>query len=80
MTNSLSNNAEKQQIALQYLSISARKFTEARGDYNESMRQLKTLHKYLDLAIEYGCSNNQMRMALGYSPQRFNDIMSQAGH
>lgn len=80
MNTSISKNAEKQQIALQYLSISARKFTEAQGNYDESIRQLKTLHKYLDLAIEYGCSNNQMRMALGYSPQRFNDLMSQAGH
>lgn len=78
MTTSLSNNTDKQQIALTYLGISARKFAEATGDYDESIRQLKALHHYLDLAIEYGCSNSQMRMALGYSEQRFNDLMRQA--
>lgn len=80
MNESLAKTDSKREICLQYLGISARKFIEAQGDYDESIRQLKALHKYLDLAIEYGCSNNEMRMALGYSPKRFNDLMSQAGH
>lgn len=78
MTQSLAKDTTKRDIALNYLSISARKFADARGDYDESFRQLKALHHYLDLAIEQGCSNNQMMMALGYSRDRFNQLMRQA--
>ena len=77
MTTILSTPSDKQQICLQYLGISARKFAEATGDYDESIRQLKTLHHYLDLALEYGCSEKQIMFALGYSRERFDALMRQ---
>lgn len=73
----LSNQTSRREIALQYLGISARKFAEAKGDYDESLRQLKTMHHYLDLALEAGCSEKEMMFALGYTRQRFNEIMRQ---
>lgn len=73
----ITQNREKKDICLQYLGISARKFAEAQGDYDASLRELKTMHHYLDLALEYGCSESEMMFALGYSRQRFNRLMKQ---
>jgi hypothetical protein len=73
----LSTSSDKQQLCLQYLGISARKFSEAQGDYDESLKQLKTLHHYLDLALDYGCTEKQIMFALGYTRQRFYSLMRQ---
>ena len=77
MTTTIPTSREKRDIALQYLGISARKFAEAQGDYDASLRELKTMHHYLDLALEYGCSESEMMFALGYSRQRFNRLIKQ---
>jgi hypothetical protein len=71
----LSTSSDKQQLCLQYLGISARKFSEAKSDYDESLKQLKTLHHYLDLALDYGCTEKQIMFALGYTRQRFDSLM-----
>lgn len=77
MSTIITKTDSKKEICLQYLGISARKFANATGDYDEAMRQLKTMHHYLDLAIEYGCSDKEMMFALGYSRDRFNSLMKQ---
>ena len=77
MTNIISTSSDKQQLCLQYLGISARKFADAQGDYDESLKQLKTLHHYLDLALDYGCTEKQIMFALGYTRQRFDSLMRQ---
>jgi hypothetical protein len=77
MSTTIPTSREKRDIALQYLGISARKFAEAQNDYEASLRELKTMHHYLDLALEYGCSESEMMFALGYSRQRFNRLMKQ---
>jgi hypothetical protein len=74
---SLSKNTDKQKICLSYLGISARKFAEAQNDYEASLRELKAMHHYLDLAIEYGCTEKEMMFALGFSRQRFHALMKQ---
>jgi len=73
----ITQNREKRDIALQYLGISARKFAEAQNDYEASLRELKAMHHYLDLAIEYGCTEKEMMFALGFSRQRFHALMKQ---
>jgi hypothetical protein len=77
MSTILPTSSDKQQICLQYLGISARKFADAQGDYEESLKQLKTLHHYLDLALDYGCTEKQIMFALGYTRQRFDSLMRQ---
>lgn len=73
---SLSNSTTKRGIALNYLSISARKLGEARG-YEESVAAVKTLHTYVKLAQQYGCSTAEMTLALGYDTQRAESLIAQ---
>jgi hypothetical protein len=77
MTSTLSENRRKRDICLEYLGISSRKFAEAAGDYEAAMRELKTLHHYLDLALDYGCTEAEIMFALGYTRQRFQSLMKQ---
>lgn len=74
---SLPKNTDKRTIALQYLTISARKLIEARGDYEQSFAAVKTLHTYIKLAQQYGCSTAEMTLALGYDTQRTESLLAQ---
>jgi len=77
MNTSLTIDKDKRDIALQYLTISARKLTEARGSYEESLSAVKTLHTYIKLAQQYGCSTAEMTLALGYDNQRTESLLAQ---
>ena len=77
MDTTILENRRKRDICLQFLGISSRKFAEAAGDYEAAMRELKTLHHYLDLALDYGCTEAEIMFALGYTRERFNSLMRQ---
>ena len=77
MTNSLTKDQDKRTIALNYLTLSARKLIEARGDYEQSISAIKTLHTYIKLAKQYGCSTAEMTLALGYDTQRTQLLLAQ---
>lgn len=74
---SLANDITKRDIALNYLTISARKVAEARGNYDEALAAVKTLHTYVKLAQQYGCSTAEMTLALGYDTQRTESLIAQ---
>jgi len=66
MTTILTNTADdKKLIALNYLGISSRKLIEARGDYDESLNQVRVMKHYIGLAREYGCTAAEIEFALG---------------
>lgn len=73
----LSIDRDKQQIALNYLTISARKLVEACGNYDQAISAIKTMHTYIKLAQEYGCTIAEMTLALGYDSQRTKDLLTQ---
>ena len=77
MTLSLTKDQDKRTIALNYLTLSARKLIEARGDYEQSISAIKTLHTYIKLAKQYGCSTAEMTLALGYDTQRTQLLLAQ---
>lgn len=70
----LATNKDKQQIALNYLGISSRKLLEARGDYDESLNQIRVMRHYIDLAREYGCTVAEIEFALGFNKAKL-DIL-----
>lgn len=76
MTNSLTSSADKRTIALNYLGISAKKLVEARG-YDDAIAAVKTLHTYIKLAQQYGCTDTEMMFALGYGPERYKTVLKQ---
>lgn len=66
MTTILTNTADdKKLIALNYLGISSRKLIEARGDYDESLNQVRVMKHYVELARKYGCTAAEIEFALG---------------
>lgn len=73
---SLPKNTDKREIALNYLSISARKLAEARGDYDNSLAQMRTMVHYIDLAKLYGCSEAEITLALGYDKKRAEPLLA----
>ena len=73
---SLAKDNEKRTIALNYLSISARKLTEAHG-YDAALSAVKTLHTYIRLAQQYGCTESEMMFALGYGRERMRSLIAQ---
>ena len=77
MTLSLTKDQDKRDIALNYLTISARKVCESRGDYEQSLSAVKTLHTYIKLAQQYGCSTAEITLALGYDNQRTESLLAQ---
>ena len=72
----LYENTAKRDIALQYLGISARKLKEARG-YDEAIAAVKTLHTYIKLSQQYGCTESEMMFALGYGRERMRSLIAQ---
>ena len=73
----LSNSNDKRQIALNYLSISARKLLAARGNYDESFAQMRAMVHFIDLAKQYGCTENEITLALGYDKKRAEQLLAQ---
>lgn len=69
----LSNNDNKKTICLNYLGISARKLLAATS-LDEKVAAMRTLKHYLELAYQYGCSDKEMRFALGWSRERYNSM------
>ena len=74
---SLSKDTDKRSIALQYLTISARKLMAARGNYDESLAQMRTMVHFIDLAKQYGCTESEITLALGYDKQRVEPLLAQ---
>ena len=74
---SLPNNNDKRTIALQYLTISARKLMAARGNYDESLAQMRTMVHFIDLAKQYGCTESEITLALGYDRKRAEPLLAQ---
>jgi hypothetical protein len=77
MTNSLTIDRDKRDIALNYLTISARKLIDARGNYDDAINAVKTMHNYIKLAKQYGCTTSEMTLALGYDTQRTEALLAQ---
>lgn len=73
MTINIHEAQDKRDIALQYLTISGEKLRSAKGHeaYCEAMRGLK---RFLELGRVYGLTDNEMRMALGFSRDRFQGV------
>jgi hypothetical protein len=67
MNTSISN---KRDIALNYVGISARKLTEATGDFEKSLNAAKTLKHYIELARQHGCTGKEITFALGMSEDK----------
>lgn len=65
---------DKRDIALMYLGISSRKLLEARGDYDESLNQLRVMKHYIELAREYGCTDQEIEFALGFNKAKISLI------
>ena len=74
---SLSKDTDKRSIALQYLTISARKLMAARGNYDESLAQMRTMVHFIDLAKQYGCTESEITLALGYDKKRVEPLLAQ---
>jgi hypothetical protein len=77
MSTSLTIDRDKRDIALNYLTISARKLIDARGNYDEAISAIKTMHTYIKLAQQYGCTTAEMTLALGYDTQRTQSLLAQ---
>jgi len=74
MVTILPKTDDKRDIALMYLGISSRKLIEARGDYDESMTQIRTMRHYIGLAREYGCTDSEIEFALGMNKAKLSFI------
>lgn len=74
---SLPKSSDKRTIALQYLTISARKVANSRGDYEQALAEMRAMMHFIDLAKQYGCSENEIVLALGYDKKRAEPLLSQ---
>ena len=77
MTTSLTNDRDKREIALNYLTISARKLMAAQGNYEEALTQMRTMMHFIDLAKQYGCTESEITLALGYDKKRAEPLLAQ---
>lgn len=73
MSTILPDNDNKKTICLNYLGISARKLLAA-STLKDKVSAMRTLRHYLELADQYGCSDKEMRFALGWSAERYNSM------
>lgn len=71
--NSLSVNASRRDTALMYLALSARKLSEA-TTLEQSLIEAKQRLRYIQLAIQHGCTETEMRVALGISVQHLREL------
>ena len=68
-------SASRRDTALQYLALSARKLSEA-TTLEQSLIEAKQRLRYMQLAIQHGCTENEMRMALGISVQHLRELVA----
>lgn len=73
MSTTLSNEDNKKTICLDYLGISARRLTES-TTLDGKIAAMRTLKHYLELADSYGCTDREMRFALGWSAERYKSM------
>ena len=76
MTLSLTKDQDKRTIALQYLTISARKLMAAQGNYEQALAEMRAMQHFIDLAKQYGCSENEIVLALGYDKKRAEPLLA----
>lgn len=74
MSTILPKTDDRRDIALMYLGISSRKLLEARGDYDESLNQVRVMKNYIELAREYGCTDHEIEFALGFNKAKISLI------
>ena len=71
------DNNDRRTIALQYITISARKLMAAQGNYEEALTQMRTMMHFIDLAKKYGCTESEITLALGYDKKRAEPLLAQ---
>lgn len=67
----------KRMIALEFLSICKKKL-EAAESFEQRVIESKMRIYYLKLAIEYGCTDREMRLALGVTEPHFETLLELA--
>jgi hypothetical protein len=72
--NILSENDTRRDIALNYLTLAARDLIAAQGDIAQAVNAMRVLKHYIGLAENYGCTDREMRFALGFSEQKWNGV------
>jgi hypothetical protein len=72
--NILSENDTRRDIALHYLTLAARDLIAAQGDIAQAVNAMRVLKHYIGLAEKYGCTDREMRFALGFSEQKWNGV------
>lgn len=64
----------KKMIALEYLQLSAKNLSEATNEEDYFVQTKLRLH-YLQLALTYGCTPDEIRSALGVSENVYSDLL-----
>ena len=72
--NILSENDSRRDISLHYLTLASRDLIAAQGDLVKSVNAMRVLKHYIGLARDYGCTDTEMRFALGFSEQKWNGV------
>jgi CRP-like cAMP-binding protein len=68
---------QKRMIALEFLSICAKKLRDAES-FEQRVLESKMRLYYLKLAERYGCSQSEMRLALGISQYHLGELLVMA--
>jgi hypothetical protein len=68
---------QKRMIALEFLSICARKLADAET-FEQRLIESKMRLLYLNLAEKYGCRQSEMRFALGVSEYHLGELLVMA--
>ena len=68
---------QKRMIALEFLSICARKLADAET-FEQRLVESKMRLLYLALAEKYGCRQSEMRLALGVSEYHLGELLVMA--
>jgi len=68
---------QKRMIALEFLSICARKLQDAET-FEQRLIESKMRLLYLNLAEKYGCSEAEMQMALGITSAHLKELLVMA--
>ena len=72
--NILSENDSRRDISLHYLTLASRDLIAAQGDFEKFVNAMRVLKHYIHLARNYGCTDTEMRFALGFSEQKWNGV------
>lgn len=75
---SITIDPARRDIALQYLSLSARKLSEA-TNLEQSLAESAARLRYIALAIKYGCTEKEMCFALSISVQHLRELVALTG-